>query len=144
MTRSIIYRIVLSLLVGACIAFASDTPKGSISDTLFTVLGIVYSIVMSLLITFSTSGIKNAEYRKVIKKLINKKISLTTVDFFIPVLFYLSIYIERLPSGFVGPIHCFIGAIVVSLVSLTRVFFYIRKLNDDIEEKIFEEQKQNL
>lgn len=73
MTRSIIYRIVLSLLVGACIAFASDTPKGSISDTLFTVLGIVYSIVMSLLITFSTSGIKNAEYRKVIKKLINKK-----------------------------------------------------------------------
>ncbi|ETK13324.1 hypothetical protein T235_02980 [Tannerella sp. oral taxon BU063 isolate Cell 8/11] len=28
---------------------------------------------MSLLITFSTSGIKNAEYRKVIKKLINKK-----------------------------------------------------------------------
>ena len=134
----------LSLLVGACIAFASDTPKGSISDTLFTVLGIVYSIVMSLLITFPTSGIKNTEHRKEVKKLINKKISLTTVDFFIPVLFYLSIYIEKLPGSFVEPIHCFIGAIVVSLVSLTRVFFYIRKLNDDIEEKIFEEQKQNL
>lgn len=141
MIRAIAYRIILSLLVGVFIAFAINTPRENISDTLFTVLGIVYSIVMSLLITFSTTNIKNTQYRKKIKVLIREKIRFTTVDFFFPVLFYTLSCLDSLSLYWIKPIHFFMGSIVISLSSLIRVFFYIRKLNDDIEEKIFEEQR---
>lgn len=141
MIRAIAYRTILSLLVGICIAFAINIPRESISDTLFTVLGIVYSIVMSLLITFSTVNIKNTQYRKKIKTLIREKIIFTTVDFFLPVLFYTSSCLDSLSLYWIKLIHIFIGSIVISLSSLIRVFFYIRKLNDDIEEKILEEQR---
>lgn len=140
MIRAIAYRTILSLLVGICIAFAVNIPRESISDTLFTVLGIVYSIVMSLLITFSTANIKNTQYRKEIKTLIREKIRFTTIDFFLPVLFYALSCLDNLSLYCIKPTHCFMGSIIISLSSLIRVFFYIRKLNDDIEEKIFEEQ----
>lgn len=143
MIRAIAYRTILSLLVGVFIAFAINTPRESISDTLFTVLGIVYSIVMSLLITFSTTNIKKTRYRKKIKALIREKIRFTTVDFFLPVLFYTLSCLDNLSLYWIKPNHFFIGSIVISLSSLIRVFFYIRKLNDDIEEKIFEEQRTN-
>ncbi|EKX87966.1 hypothetical protein HMPREF9999_02124 [Alloprevotella sp. oral taxon 473 str. F0040] len=143
MIRAIAYRTILSLLVGIFIAFTINTPRESISDTLFTVLGIVYSIVMSLLITFSTTNIKKTRYRKKIKALIREKIRFTTVDFFLPVLFYTLSCLDNLSLYWIKPNHFFIGSIVISLSSLIRVFFYIRKLNDDIEEKIFEEQRTN-
>lgn len=143
MIRAVTYRVILSLLVGVLIALAINTPRENISDTLFAVVGIVYSIVMSLLITFSTSNIKNTQYRKKIKELIREKIRFTTVDFLLPVLFYTLSCLDGLSLYWVKPIHCFIGSVVISLSSLVRVFFYIRKLNDDVEEKIFEEQKNN-
>ena len=143
MIRAIAYRTILSLLVGIFIAFTINTPRESISDTLFTVLGIVYSIVMSLLITFSTTNIKKTRYRKKIKALIREKIRFTTVDFFLPVLFYTLSCLDNLSLYWIKPNHFFIGSIVISLSSLIRVFFDIRKLNDDIEEKIFEEQRTN-
>lgn len=140
MIHAIAYRIILSLLVGVFIALAINTPRESISDTLFAVLGIVYSIVMSLLITFSTANIKNTQYRKRIKALIREKLRLTTIDFFLPVLFYALSCVDNLSLYYIRPVHCFIGSVIISLSSLIRVFFYVRKLNDDIEEKIFEEQ----
>lgn len=140
MIRSIVYRVLLSLLLGAGIAFFIDVSVSNISDTLFTVLGIVYSIVMSLLITFSTSKIKNPVYRKEIKQIINEKIRITTIDFFVPILFYLSSHIIESSFYWVKSEHCLVGAIIIALVSLNRVFFYIRKLNDDIEESVFQEQ----
>lgn len=136
-----IYKFLLSVLLGVAFAFWGNDLSGRFSSTQFSVLGIEYTIVMSLLTTFSTADIKNTTYRKKVKRIIKENIVLSTVDFSIPMMFYVIGCFWPFYAFPVAPAHCFTSSIFISLFSLTRCFFYIRKLNEDIEEKIFEERQ---
>lgn len=61
---SLILRITIAILVAILLATAGVKGNAAVLQTLFTVLGIVFSISMSLLVSFNLSKILNKKIRK--------------------------------------------------------------------------------
>jgi hypothetical protein len=119
-------------------------------NTLFTVIGIFYSIGYSIALGFNFDRIQNDEFSKRIKKEIKKIIKLFTICLFISAILFL------LSNAFVAgsnpalnffhygylkfsPQIFFAASLLFCLIFLVYNFTCFQKLKDDLEEKIKDE-----
>lgn len=146
-------KLIIRILIGLCasIGFSKFGVKGDVNimQTLFTILGIVFSIVMSLLVTFDLSEILNAKIRKRIRTSINETIHNFVADFIVAAFVFLLVAvifksIEPIEvHGFT--IDLKLAGIIITIFSLgyeVYNFGKIHKLKIDIEEQVLTE-KQN-
>ena len=127
-----------------------DTPlKEELISTLYNVSGIMFSIGLGLIVTFNLSGIRNREYIKEIRKNIANIRNIFISYFAISTLIYITYsYIEVIDfrnKSFYIKIDSSIFACVLLLFSImyfTINFLSIQKLNDEIFDRITEEQEQ--
>ena len=146
-------KLIIRILIGLCssIGFSKFGVKGDVNimQTLFTILGIVFSIVMSLLVTFDLSEILNAKIRKRIRTSINETMHNFVADFVVAAFVFLLVAvifksIEPIEvHGFT--IDLKLAGIIITIFSLgyeVYNFGKIHKLKIDIEEQVLTE-KQN-
>ena len=74
-------RIFIAILVALLLAIAGVSGNAAVLQTLFTVLGIVFSISMSLLVSFSLSKIANKKMRMALRAAITTTRNKLLLDF---------------------------------------------------------------
>ncbi len=146
-------KLITRILIGLCVSIGLSKfgVKGDVNimQTLFTILGIVFSIVMSLLVTFDLSEILNAKIRKRIRNSINETTRNFVVDFSLSAFVFLLVAVifkSAEPIVIQGiSIDITLAGIIITIFSLAYEvynFSKIRKLKIGIEEQILTE-KQN-
>lgn len=116
-------------------------------NTLFTVAGIMFSIGLGLTVTSSTHDVLNKEYIKEIRTNISVCQSKFNTLFLLLTLFYLSLsFTDDLDSFTIYGRHFSCNLkLSFSITSLYSIFYFIRlfhsiqKFNDDLEDKIKQE-----
>ena len=143
-------RFFLLILITGGFGYMLDTPlKEGLISTLYNVSGIMFSIGLGLIVTFNLSGIRNREYIKEIRKNIANIRNIFISYFATSTLIYITYsYIEVIDfrhKSFYIKIESSIFACVLLLFSImyfTINFLSIQKLNDEIFDRITEEQEQ--
>lgn len=146
----LITRLILAVALSLCLSTAGVNSSDSVLQTLFTILGIVFSIGMSLLVSFNLSQIRNKSIRNRIRSSINNTIHLFVVDFIVTSLIFMcSILMYKKIAEFsistvkLNVIMIGICTTTISLIYEVCNFQRIHKLNVDIEEKILEETEKH-
>lgn len=140
-------RIFIAILVALLLAIAGVSGNAAVLQTLFTVLGIVFSISMSLLVSFSLSKIANKKMRMALRAAITTTRNKLLLDFGIATLSlvitliwnenYLRITYNRLTID----IMLIGGALVAaSLIYEIYNFRKLHKLHTDIEDAVIVEE----
>ena len=118
-----------------------------IITTLYNIIGIVFSIGMGLIVTFSISGVRNKSYilniRKSIDTVRNKFIFLFFIcTLLIVVYFQMSEIILQNNKLFIHISNFALSFFVISIVYFVFNFINIQKLKDDIFDRLLEEEKE--
>ena len=144
----IFIRTILYMSFSVFFAYIGVRCNAEVLKTLFTVLGIVFSISMSLLLSFNLSKILNTSIRKSIRKEITHTRTMLLMDFVLSTLFLVvallwnpdSIRYE-IGSWLVIDIELIaLLCIVVSLFYEIYNFGCIHKLHGDIEDAVIAEE----
>lgn len=120
------------------------------TQALFTVLGISFSITMSIIISFDLSNILNDSYRVAIRSAIRKTRNCIITDFIFATLI---LFLSSLPviaqwqistaNHIVFNFQTFaICAIAMSIIYEVCNFIKIHDLHDDIADKVIAEKKK--
>lgn len=142
----LIIRILIAIFVA--LLFAAMGVKGNavVVQTLFTVLGIVFSISMSLLVSFGLSKVLNKGIRIRLRTSIYSTRNLLLIDFAISTLVLVIALIWNTDNQIYsfGMIRFDIMLIAVSCIAMSLVyeiynFRKIHNLHTDIEDAIIEE-----
>lgn len=144
----ILIRTILSMAFSVFFADIGVRGNAEVLKTLFTVLGIVFSISMSLLLSFNLSKILNTSIRKSIRKEITHTRTMLLMDFVLSTLFLVVALLWNPDS-----IRYEIGSwlvIDIELIALLCIgvsLFYeiynfgcIHKLHGDIEDAVIAEE----
>lgn len=144
---STIFRIVVAILVALLLGIAGVHGNAVVLQTLFTVLGIVFSISMSLLVSFSLSKILNKKLRADLRYAITNNRNALLLDFGIATIAlvialvwnenYLNITYSWLVFDIMLIALCVIAS---SLVFEIYNFRKLHKLHTDIEDAIISEE----
>lgn len=144
----ILIRTILSMAFSVFLADIGVRGNAEVLKTLFTVLGIVFSISMSLLLSFNLSKILNAPIRKSIRREIAHTRMLLLNDFVLSTLFLVVALIWN-PHCIRYEIHSWfvIDVELIALLCIGFSLFYeiynfgcIHKLHGDIEDAIIAEK----
>lgn len=145
-------RIIVAVAVSMFLAMAGVSGNAIVLQTLFTVLGIVFSISMSLLVSFSLSKILNREIRTSLRLSIIYVRNMLLLDFGVST-FVLAVALMwnvehlRYTFGDWGIID--IMLISVALVSTSLIyeiynFRELHRLHTDIEDAVIAEEIGNV
>lgn len=139
---------VLSVVIASVYEYR---PNASLLNTVFTVSGIMFSVGLGLIVSFSPDGVRNSSYLQRIRKNINNVKNSFFVEFFIVVLCYV---LSTLPLPLNGII--FIWKIKInlplffSIQILLSIFYFainflsIQKLKNELFDRVLgEKDKQN-
>ena len=145
----LIIRILLALIISVGLSTIGVRGNANILQTLFTILGIVFSIVMSLLVTFDLSEILNTKTRKRIRVSIASTMKNFVLDFAVTVLFFIvvSVAFSKTPQIAIKrlTIDAQLTGILITIISLgyeVYNFWKIHKLKVDIEEQVLSEKQK--
>lgn len=138
-------RIILAVLFSLFLSACNLRGEVNVLQTLFTVLGIVFSISMSLLVSFDLSKVLNISARKKIREAIEYTRKCLMRDFAISsILFGMGMFMPslsfRIYKGF--SFYAVLVAICVVAVSLAYEVYNFNKIHNlhiDIEESILSE-----
>lgn len=147
-----VYGIIISLGISllSSYLFPNFTPHMEAVSTLYTVAGIMFSIGMSIIITFNTNGVKNKDY----KILIRKKLHFVQNNFIITFIIISILYI--ILSNFINNnckqelsannfLTTFSSQFIIITIILAIIYFIanfkaIDKLNNDLRDHIDENE----
>ena len=141
-------RYLLVIVVSIILSLLGLTGNVTAVQTLFTVLGISFSISMSLIISFDLSQVHNEIYRKPIRLSIKQVRNELILDFFISVFILLLSSLEIVSDWII----CIKGttildfqtfaicAIFVSIIYEAYNFKRIHNLHDELAEAIVKEK----
>ncbi|MBD5238478.1 MAG: hypothetical protein HDS64_01730 [Bacteroidales bacterium] len=143
----IIFRVLGAVIIAAALSSLGIIGNSNVLQTLFTVLGIVFSISMSLLVSFSLAKILNKSSRLKLRNSISHTRNMLLIDFGISTFSLVvallwaqdSLIIKR--SWFV--LDIMLLAVVIIAVSLVYEIYNFRKLHrlhTDIEDAIIKEE----
>ena len=91
---SLFCRYLTALIMSVVISSLFDIEcKDQVIQTLFTVIGIAYSIAISNIIGFKTDDIVNVKYRNIIKNKIKSMKNMNTIDFSLSILVFISSFL---------------------------------------------------
>lgn len=118
-----------------------------IITTLYNIIGIVFSIGMGLIVTFSISGVRNKSYILDIRKSINTVRNKFIILFFICTLlivvyFQMCENILQNNKLFEYISNFILSFFIISIVYFVFNFINIQKLKDDIFDRLLEEEKE--
>ncbi|MCD8386235.1 MAG: hypothetical protein LUD17_05005 [Bacteroidales bacterium] len=148
----IVYRIILAVLVSIGLSSMGINGSVDILQTLFTVLGIIFSIAMCLLVSFNLSRILNQNIYKRLRKSLAHTRGYILADFTICAGVFVIASLDGLKDM---SIHLFwklslsipltgICIIVSSILYEAYNFNKIRRLQENIEEQIIKEDTASL
>lgn len=145
---SFILRIIVAVVIALLLSIIGVNGNVAVLQTLFTVLGIVFSISMSLLVSFSLSKILNKKLRNSLRWAIEHTRNELLFDFGLStlVLVIALIWDEKhlrydISSWFI--IDIMLIAVTLEATSLIFEIFNFRrlhKLHTDIEDAVIEEE----
>lgn len=122
--------------------------NAGVLQTLFTILGIVFSLGMGLLVSFKLSEVKNDKIRKLMRdslshtlKLYVGDFGLTSLIFLLSILIYNGKVLKIIDNISIDYSLSAICVCVTSIAYEVYNFTKIDKLNIDIEEEIINERK---
>ncbi len=144
---SLILRIAIAILVALLLAIAGVYGNVVVLQTLFTVLGIVFSISMSLLVSFSLLKILNKKIRVSLRTAITHTRNMLLLDFGIATsaLVVALLWDEDYLRITYNWVTIDVMLIAVALVALSLVyeiynFRKLHKLHTDIEDAVISEE----
>lgn len=146
MSSSII-RITIAILVAVLLAIAGVKGNAAVLQTLFAVLGIVFSISMSLLVSFNLSKVLNKKIRRGLRNEISHTRNLLLYDFGLSTLIssVALIWDENSLRYDINGIVIDITLLGVTLVATSLIyeiynFRKLHKLHTDIEDAVIAEE----
>lgn len=147
----LIIRIAIAISVAVILSTLHLCGNTAVLQTLFTVLGIVFSISMSLLVSFSLSKILNRSKRTQLRASIIHTRNMLLSDFITSTFFLLVALIWNTQnlSYTYGRITIEIPLISVTIVSVSLIYeiYNFRKLHQlhtDIEDAIIDEETEQM
>lgn len=147
----LITRIIIAVILSVGLGTVGIKGNSAVLQTLFTVLGIVFSISMSLLVSFNLTKIHNNKIRKRIRTSINRTRNMLLVDFGVSAIALVVALIwdlDHLRYSFnwytIDVLLIAIAIVTLSLIYETYNFRKIHTLNTDIEDAIIEEENNRL
>lgn len=147
----LIVRILFSTIVALIFASCGIKGNSNVLQTLFTVLGIVFSISMSLLVSFSLSKILNKAIRLKLRSSIIHTRNMLLCDFGLSTLCLVIALIWnnnelRFSFGYITVDIMLLGVSIVAISLIYEIYNFrkLHKLHTDIEDAvIFEETHRN-
>ena len=147
----ILIRVTVAIFVALLLSIVGVQGNTIVLQTLFTVLGIVFSISMSLLVSFNLSKILNKKMRKSFRFAIEKTRNALIRDFLISTaimitsLIWKDDYIRiKLSFIIVDVMLIAVSLVAVSLTFEIYNFRKIHKLHTDIEDAVIDEEIKKL
>lgn len=147
----ILIRVTVAIFVALLLSIVGVQGNTIVLQTLFTVLGIVFSISMSLLVSFNLSKILNKKMRKSFRFAIEKTRNALIRDFLISTaimitsLIWKDDYIRiKLSFIIVDVMLIAVSLVAVSLMFEIYNFRKIHKLHTDIEDAVIDEEIKKL
>lgn len=147
-----ILRIIIAVSISIGLAAIGVSGNAVVLQTLFTVLGIVFSISMSLLVSFNLSKILNKQVRKVLRASIEHTRNMLLLDFSISTMALVIALIwneAQLRYTFWG--WCTIDIMLSAVALLATSLIYeicnfrrLHKLHTEIEDAVIEEEKNKV
>ncbi len=144
-------RVTVAIFVALLLSIVGVQGNTIVLQTLFTVLGIVFSISMSLLVSFNLSKILNKKMRKSFRFAIEKTRNALIRDFLISTaimiasLIWKDDYIRiKLSFIIVDVMLIAVSLVAVSLLFEIYNFRKIHKLHTDIEDAVIDEEIKKL
>lgn len=144
---SLIPRIFIAIVVALLLSIAGVSGNAAVLQTLFTVLGIVFSISMSLLVSFSLSKILNKKIRMKLRAAITTIRNNLLLDFGIATLALVIALIwneDYLRLSFnwfsIDIMLIAVALVAASLVYEIYNFRKLHKLHTDIEDAVIAEE----
>lgn len=148
---SMLIRVTVAIFVALLLSIVGVQGNTIVLQTLFTVLGIVFSISMSLLVSFNLSKILNKKMRKSFRFAIEKTRNALIRDFLISTaimitsLIWKDDYIRiKLSFIIVDVMLIAVSLVAVSLLFEIYNFRKIHKLHTDIEDAVIDEEIKKL
>ncbi len=145
---SLFCRYLTALIISVVISSLFDIEcKDQVIQTLFTVIGIAYSIAISNIIGFKTDDIVNVKYRNIIKNKIKSMKNMNTIDFSLSILVFISsflftsfkfsLYFVRFNmSMFV------LLSLLFSLLYIVCSFAGLQQLSEDVSDRLYKEKNK--
>lgn len=144
-------RLIIAVVVSLILAAIGVKGNTVVVQTLFTVLGIVFSIAMSLLVSFSLSEILNKEMRLKLRSSIGRTRNCLLLDFFVSALILVvsllwdsSHVIYEI--GWLRVDIMLLAVCVIAISLLYEIFNFrrIHNLHTDIEDAVVKEKSTKI
>ena len=145
---SLFYRYLTALIMSVIISSLFDIEcKDQVIQTLFTVIGIAYSIAISNIIGFKTDDIVNVKYRNIIKNKIKSMKNMNTIDFSLSILVFISSFLFtnfKFSLYFVRfNISMFVLlSLLFSLLYIVCSFAGLQQLSEDVSDRLYKEKNK--
>lgn len=145
---SLFCRYLTALIMSVVISSLFDIEcKDQVIQTLFTVIGIAYSIAISNIIGFKTDNIVNVKYRNIIKNKIKSMKNMNTIDFSLSILVFISsclftsfkfslYFVKFNISMFV------LLSLLFSLIYIVCSFAGLQQLSEDVSDRLYKEKNK--
>lgn len=150
--RKLFFRILMVVMIALLLAKANVSGNVVVLQTLFTVLGIVFSISMSLLVSFNLSKILNREMRNALRGVISHLRNMLLLDFGVSTICLVTALIWK-EGCYYYSLHEWINLdimliaviwIAMSLIYEIYNFRELHKLHCDIEDEVIEEEAKKI
>ena len=144
----IVVRISLAAIVAVVLSSLGIQGSDIVLQSLFTVIGISYSIAMSVLISFDLSKVYNLKVRRALRTKCRAILREMTLDFVATSLFFIfGLYCGEGVNTRVSILRinmsvCSILVLLVSLFYELYNFDRIQKFKDELSDRIMEEEKE--
>lgn len=114
-----------------------------VAQTLFTVLGVLYSVLMSSLTGFSLDNILNQFYRERFKKRIGVIAKKSSVLFALAIVLFVLDQMEMIPSSWgIWKTLIVFAPVVLCGIYCVIAFITLQRLRMDISDRILEEKSK--
>lgn len=140
-------RMVSVVIVACLLSIAGVNGNAIVLQTLFTVLGIVFSISMSVLISFSLTRILNKKIRASLRESMVHTRNMLLVDFSVSTIVAIISLIWDKTVRYTILNYIVIDVMLIGILFITFSLFYemytfrmLYKLHTDIEDAIIEEE----
>ena len=144
----IIIRILIAFILAIAISSLGVRGNTNVLQTLFTVLGIVFSISMSLLVSFNLSKVLNQDIRKELRQRIANTRNFLLVDFIVSTVTLVTALIWtdtqiNYTLWHWCDINVYMSATVIVAISLFYEIYnfrHLHTLNTNIEDAVIQEE----
>lgn len=145
---SLFCRYLTALIMSVVISSLFDIEcKDQVIQTLFTVIGIAYSIAISNIIGFKTDDIVNVKYRNIIKNKIKSMKNMNTIDFSLSILVFISSFLFTNFKSSLYFVRFNISMFVLlsllfSLLYIVCSFAGLQQLSEDVSDRLYKEKNK--